>query len=339
MAQVTVTIIGLGRLGASVGLAIKRIASKEHKFTVVGTDTNAQNLQTAHKMKAIDVAERHLDTAVQNADLVIIAAAYELIEDIYSAIGEVMRPGAVVIDTSPLKLPSIAWAQEHFKKDADNRPEVYLVGAVPVVNPAYLEDVRNTTESASADLFDKGLFILAPAADCPNEAIKLATDFVGLLGVQVRFIDPVEHDGIVAATQGLPALLQLAFFRTLYLAPSWDDMRKLTNSQVGLATYLLDQNRAQDLAALVYRNKDNVLRTVNALIAQLDELRDILTKGDELDLAQVYADGMSRYVLWRSARDKNDWDDMPKAPEFTPTLMGGLLGRRKPKDDATKSRD
>ena len=243
------------------------------------------------------------------------------------------------MDASPLKIPSIKWAKKTFRKDAEDNPEVYLVGVTPILNPSYLEDARLATDAASADLFDKGLFFLAPTADCPDEAIQLAVDFINLLGVTVRFMDAAEHDGLVAATHGLPILFQLALFRSLNSSPSWDDMQKLGNPVFGLATHLLDTNQPEDLAATVFRNRENVIQKLNALIDSLTELRDLMQRSDaeELDLAQTYADSIDRYARWRSARNRNDWNETPKMPDVqAPGMMGGLFGRRRPKEDDDK---
>jgi prephenate dehydrogenase len=334
MARVKVTLIGLDRVGASLGLAIKHLSSKEHQFTVVGTDTNAVNMTAAKKLNAVDSTEKNVDVAVEGADLIFISTPYGVVEQIFEAIGPALRSGAVVIDASPLKQPSLIWAGKHFNKDSEGNPEAYLVGATPVINPIYLADTRTETDAASADLFDDGLLLLSPATDVPEAAIKLVVDFLTLLGIEVRFIDPVEHDGIVGATYGLPMLLQLAYFRTLRVSAAWDDLRKLSNIPFNLSTYLLDQHRPEDAGAIVFRNRESVIRNLNAMIETLTDLRDVMTKGDEFDMAEIYKENMLRYVEWRASRTKNEWEESHKIPEVS--LFGNLFGRRIPKDEKDK---
>ncbi len=63
-------------------------------------------------------------------------------------------------------------------------------------------------ESATADLFRNGLFCLTPSVKAEPDAVKLATDLVAVLGARPLFLDPVEHDGLMAALE-LGAALSL----------------------------------------------------------------------------------------------------------------------------------
>ena len=67
---VQVTILGLGQIGASIGLALG-----EHKDLVrrIGNDTEPKIARRAEKMGAIDHVIFNLPSAVRHADLVILA--------------------------------------------------------------------------------------------------------------------------------------------------------------------------------------------------------------------------------------------------------------------------
>ncbi|MCC7209755.1 MAG: prephenate dehydrogenase/arogenate dehydrogenase family protein, partial [Anaerolineae bacterium] len=141
MADVNVTVIGLGRLGASFGMAVRALNGKpehKHTFTVTGFDSSSTRLRAAKKNGAIDNEAPNPEDGVAEANLVFVAVPYAHTEDVLSIIGPALRPGAVVMDTSPLKSPSLAWAQKHFPHDAGGQLTAYLVGAAPIVNPLYM---------------------------------------------------------------------------------------------------------------------------------------------------------------------------------------------------------
>ncbi|MHB8747937.1 MAG: NAD(P)-binding domain-containing protein [Aggregatilineales bacterium] len=120
MATVNLAILGLGRLGASFGLALKRYAKTpgaKHQFVITGYDETYNVTQAARKAEAIDQEARNAGAAVAKADLVILAARYGLHDALYQAFGPDLKPGAVVLDLSPLKLRAIARAAEYLPRD------------------------------------------------------------------------------------------------------------------------------------------------------------------------------------------------------------------------------
>src|SRR5258706_2226901 len=154
MARVNVTLIGLQRMGASLGMALKRHSKgpdAQHEFVITGSDENRDMMKAASAMGAIDQEIRDPGNAVEKADIVIVSMPYSMVKDIFSIIGPVLKPGAVVIDLSPLKLPSIAWARQYFRKDNDGKPEAYVIGVTPLINADYLQDPREGIEAARED--------------------------------------------------------------------------------------------------------------------------------------------------------------------------------------------
>lgn len=239
MANVNVTIIGLKRIGASFGLALKRYSKTpraEHQFIVTGNDESADVLRTAHKLEAIDLEVRTPDAAVAKADLIILAARGGLYDDLYGVISAALKPGVVIMDLAPLKQPAIIRAEKYLPRDPEGNAVAYMVGATPILNPALLHETADDTEHARADLFDNGTLILSPAVTCRGEAIQLIADLGALLGMSVHFTDPAEHDGMVASMETLPLLLNFGLFRTLQQNNAWDDLRRLSNPAFALNT-------------------------------------------------------------------------------------------------------
>lgn len=341
MADVNVTILGLERLGTSFGLALKRYMAQDgakHKFTITGFDERSYNEKTARKRGAIDNTARRPVGAVENAHIVLLTEPYFTTETRLQEISPALMPGAVVLDTAPLKVPSITWAKDYLTADPERA--AYMVGITPVLNPEVLHESNIEIEGAREDLFDRGTLVLAPAADCPAEAVELASEVARIIGASVHFMDPAEHDGLAAAMEGMPALMTTALFRMYATAEAWDDLRRLANPSFGLATQHLRYQHADSLWGLLYKNRDNTTRYLTALIETLTDLRDsMLEDEDGLALEAVLVENAEKYKEWENQRLANRWekeDDAPTGDGFMSTMGGMLFGRRTKKDDKTQ---
>src|SRR3990172_2420099 len=124
---IQITIVGLGQIGASVGLALR-----EHGELVrrIGHDRDFGIARRAEKMGALDKVVINLPSAVREADLVLLAIPIDQMRDTLEVIREDLNEGVVVMDTSPVKEAVAAWAAELLP------PERHYVGLTPVINPA-----------------------------------------------------------------------------------------------------------------------------------------------------------------------------------------------------------
>ena len=333
MAQtISVTIIGLGRIGASIGLALNRYNRKgntAHTFEVVGVDNRPAVLQEAEKMGAVSKTMRNIYNAVRDRDIVVLALPYAEVRSTYQAMGDGVRAGGVVVDMSPLKASSIQWASEYLPDEA------HLVGAAPVVNPVYLHDGLDDTEHAAEDFFDKGSMMLMPAPNCIREAVELASDFSALLGAQVHFMDPMEHDSLIAATHSLPNLLGVMSFYALSHNPGWGDIQRLTNPPFGRLTHQLFDTHPDDMRDMWLHNKDSIIHYLDTLMESMQEIRGVLAAGDQDALEAVLTEAADDYSTWINHRHNNQWDDGNKTPgapstgdSIMTTLMGGFISRK-----------
>jgi len=77
MANVAVAVLGLGRVGASIGLALERYnkEDKDHTFSVTGYDTSADKVKAVQNLGAMSKTTNRLGEAVKGKDIVIIDLA------------------------------------------------------------------------------------------------------------------------------------------------------------------------------------------------------------------------------------------------------------------------
>ncbi len=326
MANVTVGILGLGRIGASVALALKRYnAGKDarHIFEVTGADMRSGVREDAVKIGLTEKLERDLFSAASKRDIVVLALPLAEMEEAYKAIASDLRAGAVVLDMSILKQQSLDWAAKLLDKD------VHMVGMSPILNPKYLHDGLDDTLHAAADLFDKGSMLLMPTPRAAKEAVELSTDFAALLGSTPHFYDPAEYDGIVGMTEGIPALLGLASFYTAMQSPGWVDAQRVTNPAFGRLTHHLYDTHPDDIRDLLLQNSASVVRQTDQLIGTLQTLRDIINSNDQDALEVALGQAADAYNEWINRRSNGKWADGKEdvsGASFAGNMMTGLMG-------------
>ncbi|MBK9748362.1 MAG: prephenate dehydrogenase [Chloroflexi bacterium] len=326
MNTINVGILGLGRVGASVGLALKRYNARKdarQKFNITGYDPLEASGVTARNQNAVDAVTRSLLDAASNKEILVLALPYREVAAAYRLIGGEVRAGTVILDMSPLKQPSQQWATKYLKGEA------FAIGVTPILNFKYLFDGTDDIEHAAADLFDDGHMLLMPHLEAPKEAVELAADLSEILGAAPHFADPAEHDVWVAATEGLPAALGVATFYGLVRRNGWDDARRAGNPSFGRLTHHLFDAHPDDVRDLLLNNRDNVVRQLDATLETLHTLRDVLAQNDQKSLEGLLIDSAQAYQEWVARRQKGEWDDRTdgvKRESSTDLFMSGLFG-------------
>src|SRR6185503_11260546 len=120
MANVTVAVLGLGRIGASVALALRRYNERKdarHTFEVTCTDLRAGVREDATKVGLGDKIERDLFSSASKRDIVVLALPLAEMHDAYKTIASDLRAGAVVLDMSLLKQQSLEWAGKYLSNE------------------------------------------------------------------------------------------------------------------------------------------------------------------------------------------------------------------------------
>ena len=213
MSNFTITIVGTGVIGTSLGLALKQ---QDDPPQLLAHDKDLSVAKSAVKIGAFDKAEWNLINACEKADLVILAIPLSGVQATLKAIGPDLKQNAVVTDTCPSKQPVLNWAAEHLPD------HVHFVGGNPPVRPN-----GSGYQNAQADLFAERLYCITPAANAHEEAVQLVSGLASMVGAEPFFLDPAEHDGLMTAVEHLPRLVSLSLVRTLSAQGAWREIRKL----------------------------------------------------------------------------------------------------------------
>ncbi len=334
MAQQTISvgILGLGRIGRSVGLALKRYnttKNAQQAFVVTGFDSRDILSSSAMQAKAVDHVSRSVIGAVEDKDIVVFALAASELPAAYRNVAGEIRVGGVLLDLSTYALPSLELAKKHLKA------ETHLVSMTPVLNPKYLFDGLDDEDHASEDLFDRGAFLIAPAVNTESEAVELAVGFAEIVGAAGVFVDPAEHDGWMASLESLPAILGLGTFASMTERDGWQDSRKAANASFGRLTHHLHDTHPDDLRDFLLNNRTNAVNALDHAIASFQTIRDILVNNDQLALEELIIRNSTAYEKWVNERNKGQWDSPNKSQDSQSVgdiamrgMFGGFLAKK-----------
>ena len=319
---VKITIIGLGQIGASFGLAL---SNQKELLERVGHDRDPGTSRKAKEMGALDRTDLNLHSAVQNADLILLTLPTDQIRETLEQIAPDLKESAVVMDTAPVKETVAAWAAELLP------PERHYVGLTPVINPAYLHTTDTGLSGARADLFHNGLIAISSPPRTASEAIKLAADLTRLVGAAPLFTDTLEIDGLMAATHLLPQLLAAGLLNATIEQPGWREGRKVAGRAYAEASGpIVHLTGGQSLTTSVMLNRENVLRVLDGMMAALQAIRSDIDHQNQDSLQERLERARLVRETWWKQRQAGDWAaqeggvqvDMPT----TSSVFGRLFG-------------
>lgn len=322
------TILGLGQIGTSIGLALAKYKDKIHR---VGHDKYRINANNAKGVDAVDKTTLTLSGAVKEADIVLLSLPFQEIYPVMKHIAEDLKDDVLVIDTSPLKQPVVEWAEELLPDNC------YYIGITPVLNSSYLNELGFGQDTAQPDLFEDCLMAVVSGRSANEDAINTTINLVQLLGASPYFIDPVEIDGLMTMTHILPRLLAAAFSKLSQEAPGWRESRKIAGKTYAQVTNPLVQDDLPGaLAAVMIYNQENTTRLLNDLIRELVELRDL---PDQDQLEALFQKLQKDRDVWWLDRQESRWieakgQDIPKGRGVLSQLLG--IHSPKPPEDSKK---
>jgi prephenate dehydrogenase len=281
--MVLVTIIGLGLIGGSIGLALRQ--GRKSSWKVVGYSRRKETVARALAMGAIDRAETNLKEAVGQAELVIIATPVLTVKEIFSKIAPYLPSGCIVTDTGSTKAQIMKWAGEILP------PTVNFIGGHPMAG-------RETygIRAAEADLFQQCTYCLTPSQTASPESTDTVTGMTKKLGAIPLLIDPQEHDDLVAGISHLPILLSAVLVSLTTRNPFWSKMSKLASSGYHDLTRLASGNPGVN-SHICLSNQEAIVDWIDGFIQELERYRDMVSLGDKR-LEQALAEANKARQRW-----------------------------------------
>ena len=262
-----VTIIGLGLIGGSIGLALRQ--GEKPGWEIVGYSRRQETVANALSLGAIERGETNLKDAVKQAEFVIIATPVLTVKEIFSEIAPHLPSGCIITDTASTKVQVIKWAEEILP------PTVDFIGGHPMAG-------RETygIQAAEAELFQGCTYCLTSSEKSSSKSIDTVTGMVKKLGAIPLFIDAQEHDNLVAGISHLPMLLSAALVSLTTKNPSWHKMSKLAASGYHDLTRLASGSPEVN-SHICLSNQEAIVNWIDKFSQELERYRQLVAKGDK----------------------------------------------------------
>jgi prephenate dehydrogenase len=288
-----IVIFGVGLIGGSVALALKKAQTKPGSMHIIGLGRNPASLTSALQLgvidQGLDIDQADLQATLADADVILIAAPVAQTSGILARIKPHLNPHTVITDAGSTKSDVLACAQtilaEHFNQ---------FVGGHPIAGAE-----KSGVTAATADLFVGKNVVLTPTASTQAEALARVTEFWQACGAKVSSMPAQAHDEIFASVSHLPHLLAFALVDELAARPNAAELFGFAASGFRDFTRIAGSH-PEMWRDISLANKDALLKELAAYQDELARLKTLLQNQDGAGLEALFS---------RASLARNAWSD------------------------------
>jgi len=279
-----VTIVGVGLLGGSIGLALRHAG---FAGSIVGVGRRAEVVERAKQLKCIDrgapTLAAAIDTGGNGRHLVVLCTPLSTFATLFAELAACDQPGMIITDAGSTK-------QCVCDQAAKLLPDpTRFVGAHPMAGSEL-----HGPDHAKCDLFRNRLCILTPSGtNSSDSALAIVREFWSSLGMKLTEKTPAEHDQVVASISHLPhavavLLVQLADQRKAIsiAATGFRDTTRVASGDPRVWTDIFTTNR------------EAMLDAIDHFAGALDTFRTVVASGDESEMMRLLTDVKQARDTW-----------------------------------------
>lgn len=260
-----VAILGLGLIGGSLGLALRKRGVKE----VAGYDQHQWTIETALNLGAINRPAPDPATAVREAQVVILAVPVGSLGSLAGSIAPFLDRETIVTDTGSVKGAVVRELEAIFRERGR------YVGGHPMAGSE-----RAGIAAADSYLLENAVYVLTPTRATDTQALKSLEVLFESLGSRVITLEPDEHDLIVAGVSHLPHFLAVSLVQA-----AGELSREHPLALMLAAGGFRDTTRIAAGDPVMWRdiflyNREAILVLLKSWRRQIDDLEGMIRSGD-----------------------------------------------------------
>ncbi len=264
-----VSILGMGLIGGSVGMAIR----KKKLGKVIGVARRKESIRKATRIGAIDKGTTDIAEGVRNSDLVILAVPVSAISKIVKEAVPHLKPGCIITDVGSTKKGTVK------KVDKFLPQNIFFVGSHPLAGSE-----KSGIEAARDTLFKNATCILTPGRRSSPVSISSIKNFWKALGMKVMIMSPEEHDSLLSLTSHLPHLAATSLVNLI--ADSSEKDKRITSL---IASGFRDTTRIAGSSPLLWTdicmsNKSKIASSLKMYRGLLQKIEKYIRAGDSASL-------------------------------------------------------
>jgi len=283
-----VTIIGVGLLGGSIGLALRE---RGLAGEVRGVVRRKISVNECRRAGAVDTAGLDVANGVEGADLVVLCTPIARMEAVVTELLPALKPGAIVTDVGSVKGPVVRRLTARVRRAGG-----VFIGSHPMAGSE-----KGGVRAARADLFDGAVCVVTPTRATPKPALQSLTRFWRGLGATVLTMDAARHDRLVSRASHLPHMVASALALHV-LDPRRDGRQPLLCASGFRDTTRVAAGSAEMWRDIALANRANLVRDLAAFEKRLAGLRRAIESGDEADVSRFLAEAQRLRLQWEKRR-------------------------------------
>lgn len=283
MNKLKICIVGIGLIGGSIGLAIKK--NLKEAVYISGLDKNPETLRIAVERCAVDIATSEAKEAVKEADIIFLSTPVLQIVPMIEEILPFLKNGAIITDTGSTK--QFIWQQ--LQKILP--PDIYYIAGHPMAGKEH-----SGIKAADAELFHNKCYVIVEDTGAPQEAVNRICDLLKVTGANITTMDIAKHDRCASIISHVPHVTAAAL--VTLLNKSKNDIEanlKLAGGGFKDTTRIASSNA--DMWA------DICMSNPEAIVNHLEELKHIL---DEVIINIKDKNRENIYEYFHAAKQRRD---------------------------------
>jgi prephenate dehydrogenase len=279
-----ITIIGVGLLGGSIGLAVKR---RKLARQTAGFVRRIASLKDCERAGAVDFATTDLLAAVWDADLVILCTPLAQMRSRVREMLPALKRGAIVTDVGSVKASVVRELESLIQKSG-----AHFVGSHPMAGAE-----KTGVSAARADLFANTVCIVTPTKKTNPAALKKVKQFWNAVGSRVLELKPEIHDALVSRSSHLPHVVA-ATLASHVLSPAQPRHQAALCANGFRDTTRIASGSPEMWRDIALANRKNLGRSLDAFIADLKKFRLLMKKGDAKAITKFFETAKKRRDNW-----------------------------------------
>lgn len=286
-----ISIIGVGLLGGSLGLAVRK-----HKLAgeVAGYVRREASLRDCERAGAVDYATTDLLAAVSNADLVILCTPLAQMPELARRLVPGLKRGAIVTDVGSVKADVVRELEAIVKTSG-----AHFVGGHPMAGGEKMGVL-----ASRSDLYENAVCVITPTRRSNPAAVRKLTKFWQAMGSRTLSMDAAHHDLLVSRTSHLPHVTAAAL-ATLVLNPSQPKFQADLCAAGFRDTTRIASGSPEMWRDISLANRKNIARSVDGFIVELKKFQTALRSGKPSGIEKFFSIAKQRRDDWCSCRSSN----------------------------------
>lgn len=269
-----ITIVGLGLIGGSLAKAFRRT---NHDFTIIGMDTDRENLKRAKQEGTVDFISDNLEQAASDSHFIFLCTPINRIPDMLRTLRSVVRPGTIITDVGSIKSGIMEEAEQILPRD------IYFIGGHPMAGGE-----RSGYSAGVAHLFENAYYILTPRESTPESVLEEMKHLISSTGAIPLILDPLTHDKMVGAVSHLPHIVAAALVNTVQQAESSEGfIQRLAAGGFKDITRIASSNPKM-WRDICLSNKKQLLPLIMDIINSLNSFKQDLEGNNDLAVEAFY---------------------------------------------------